>query len=116
MSTQIGVPRVHPPENPEGPRLLQVIETYRDAGRVRHRTMANLGRCATPEEAIYEYRASMRHWRRQLNAWVPTRYLGGRAEQQCATAERRVKKMETEVKKLLKVAKLLKVSSINRTG
>ena len=86
----------------------QVIETYRDAGRVRHRTMVSLGRRATPEEAIRTCRARMKRLRRELEFWSPSRHLVGRYERRCTDIEHRLNKAATHLATLKDVRRLLK--------
>ena len=44
--------------SPTGRRTLsyQLIETYREGGKVKQRVLANLGRCSTVEEALEDTR------------------------------------------------------------
>jgi hypothetical protein len=51
----------------KGATYYQVVDGYRDAeGRVRHRTVASLGRCPTIEEAILQIGATEARIRRRL--------------------------------------------------
>ena len=51
----------------KGGTYYQAVEGYRDAaGRVRHRTIISLGRCATIDEAIAENRREERRLRYRL--------------------------------------------------
>ncbi len=86
----------------------QVIETYRDAGRVRHRTIGSLGPHPTPVLAVRACRSRVRHLRKELEFLSLTRHAGGRHERQCAVFERRLGKAETELAKLQDVAKRFK--------
>jgi len=44
----------------------QVIETYREDGKVKQRVLANLGRNSTPEKALSEFREEMVKTRRLI--------------------------------------------------
>jgi hypothetical protein len=45
----------------------QVIETYREDGKVKQRVLANLGRNPTPEKALSEFREEMLKTRRLID-------------------------------------------------
>ena len=44
----------------------QLIETYRDGGKVKQRVIANLGHSTTPEEALRHDRVQLQTWERIL--------------------------------------------------
>ena len=44
----------------------QLIETYRDGGKVKQRVVANLGHSTTPEEALRHDRVELTRWERIL--------------------------------------------------
>ena len=58
--------RRKPSHDNSGHDYYQVIETYREGGKVKHRSIVSLGTSSTPAEAIKHQRANLREWRRQL--------------------------------------------------
>jgi L-alanine-DL-glutamate epimerase-like enolase superfamily enzyme len=56
----------------KGETYYQAVEGYRDEqGRVRHRTVASLGRSATPDEAVVVARKDLRRLQARLAKFEP---------------------------------------------
>jgi hypothetical protein len=75
----------------KGGTYYQVVEGYRDAGRVRHRTVASLGRSPTIADAIKVEERALTAAKRELEkarAWFPSLPLSDQPRWALAKIER----------------------------
>ena len=81
-----------------GKSYFQVVETFRDGYRVRHRSIVSLGRNRSPKEAIRAYEKEMAGWKREISDVGRARKTSRMAERRCSELEeriaRKVKKIE----------------------
>ncbi len=83
-----------------GKTYFQVVETYRDGARVRHRNIVSLGQHPTPEGALRGVRADIKNYETQLAALSPVRDLEPKNEKRCAYLERTISEQRDKLSRL----------------
>ncbi len=91
----------------KGETYYQAVETYRDDGKVRHRTVASLGRHSDPAVAIKTQKRMIRTFQRKLNILASARSADPDIDRRCVELERRIAEHQEVVAKLQAVAKAL---------
>ena len=85
----------------------QAVETYRDDGKIRHRTVAYLGQHPDPAVAIKTRKRMIRTVQRKLNILAWARSADPDIDRRCVVLERRIAEHHEVVAKLQAVAKAL---------
>ncbi len=89
----------------KGETYYQAVETYRDDGKLRYRTVAFLGR--HPAVAIKTQKRMIRTFQRKLNILASARSADPDIDRRCVELERRIAEHQEVVAKLQAVAKAL---------
>ncbi len=83
-----------------GETYYQVVETYRDGARVRHRNIVSLGQCPTPQEVLKSALRRIKHYEWELAALSPVRYLKSKNEKRCDYLENKISEQRDKVSRL----------------
>ena len=80
----------------KGETYFQVVETYRDGARIRHRNIVSLDRSPTPQEAL----RSIKTYKRLLAMLSSVRGLEPKNEKRCAYLERKISEERDKLSRL----------------